>query len=57
MYYWLFLVVRCGAVEEVKAPLTLYTIEEAFRYADSVSGETGRYTFIGMINEKGVIVK
>ena len=50
MYYWLFLVVRCGAVEEVKAPLTLYTIEEAFRYADSVSGETGRYTFIGMIN-------
>lgn len=57
MYYWLFYYICNGCVTEKRFPLTLYSIEDAFKYIDSVTEETGRYVYIGMVNEKGVKVR
>ena len=57
MYYWLFYYILNGNQEEAKFPLTLFTISEAFEIVDNLSLHTGRYIFIGMVNEKGVKVR
>lgn len=57
MYYWLFYYISDGEQQEAKFPLTIFTISEAFNIVDDLSLHSGRFIYIGMVNEKGVKIR